>query len=213
MAAKHAQTKLKARYRSSSPESEKSERSLSVRSGRSRTSLKSGQKNNSQLVNKKTYGANSSLKKSLTKSNKRPSVYDSDTESSKIRRMNNGRSSPYRQGTSTVTANARKTVKAGMSRERSGSKGKERKTVQSPRHLRSEVESQMLTEGYHSSSDDEHSEQANKYEKYMSAMREKKQERTSRHGKGGGQPSNFQNKLQNLEEMIKRAARSTKKRE
>ena len=31
-------------------------------------------------------------------SNKKSSVYDSDTESSRMRRMNNNRSSPFRQG-------------------------------------------------------------------------------------------------------------------
>ena len=124
MAAKNAKAKLKERYRSSSPESERSERSLSVRSGRSRTSVKSGTRNNSQLYSKKNYGTTSNLKKSQNKSNRRPSVYDSDTESSKMRRMTNGRSSPYRQGSSTVTVSNRKTFKPATPKDRSGSKSK-----------------------------------------------------------------------------------------
>jgi hypothetical protein len=42
-------------------------------------------------------------------SNKKSSVYDSDTESSRMRKLNNGRSSPYRQTTN--NANPKKNPK------------------------------------------------------------------------------------------------------
>lgn len=83
---------------------------MSIKSGRSQ---KSGKSNNSkknysnlQSTNKFT-NANQNYKKY---SNKKSSVYDSDTESSRMRRLNNGRSSPYRQGSSNL-ANPKKTTK------------------------------------------------------------------------------------------------------
>ena len=42
-------------------------------------------------------------------SNKKSSVYDSDTESSRMRRLNNGRSSPFRQGASNLVNNKKNT--------------------------------------------------------------------------------------------------------
>ena len=102
-------------FRDSSPDDKRSEKSLSVRSGRSNASQKSLSK--TRNINRKTYGAlgqnsflnnsnsrlnssnprlnNSNTKKPLSR--KRSSVMDSDTESSRLRRMANGRSSPYRQ--------------------------------------------------------------------------------------------------------------------
>ena len=103
MSRKKIQPKM-TNYRDSSPDDKKSERSLSVKSGRSNNSQRSN--NKGQNINRKThnvfsnYGQNSHLNKSNSKkivSNKKSSIYDSDTESSRMRRMANSRSSPYRQ--------------------------------------------------------------------------------------------------------------------
>ena len=59
-----------------------------------RGSVKSGGSVNSR--NSKTKGVNYK--------NKNPSVYDSDTESSRMRRANNGRASPYRQSSRPSTS-------------------------------------------------------------------------------------------------------------
>ena len=95
----------------SSPEDKKSERALSIRSGRSNTSQKSLGKTRN-INSRKTYNVfpnhsqlsnlnNSNSKKKL--SNKKSSIYDSDTESSRLRRMANNRSSPYRQSAAVNT--------------------------------------------------------------------------------------------------------------
>ena len=103
MSRKKIQPKM-TNYRDSSPDDKKSERSLSVKSGRSNNSQRSN--NKGQNITRKThnvfsnYGQSSHLNKSNSKkivSNKKSSIYDSDTESSRMRRMANSRSSPYRQ--------------------------------------------------------------------------------------------------------------------
>jgi hypothetical protein len=81
---------------------------LSVKSGRSNKSGKSNtsKKNISSIIKGMQTSNNVSYKKY---SAKKISVYDSDTESSRMRRLNNGRSSPFRQGT--VNANPKKNAK------------------------------------------------------------------------------------------------------
>lgn len=88
-----------------------SRKSVSAKSEKSFTSQKSQKSNKSNLSKSKgglqTYlskpaSNNVNNKKSVTK---RSSVYDSDTESSKLRRANNSRVSPYRQ-TSKPSGNA-----------------------------------------------------------------------------------------------------------
>lgn len=126
------QRKSISNLRESSPEDKKSEKSISVKSGRSNNSQKSLTK--TRNINRKTYNVfgnqnsninNSNSKKQL--SNRKSSIYDSDTESSRLRKMANGRSSPYRQ---TNNANSKKNQPK-PSNPRSRSKSKER--VASPK--------------------------------------------------------------------------------
>lgn len=133
MASKRSnQKKSVSNLRESSPEDKKSEKSLSVKSGRSNTSQKSLSK--TRNINRKTYNVfgnqnsnihNSNSKKQL--SNRKSSIYDSDTESSRLRKMANGRSSPYRQ---TTNANNKKNQPK-PANQRSRSKSKDR--VASPK--------------------------------------------------------------------------------
>ena len=126
------QRKSISNLRESSPEDKKSEKSISVKSGRSNNSQKSLTK--TRNINRKTYNVfgnqnsninNSNSKKQL--SNRKSSIYDSDTESSRLRKMANGRSSPYRQNNN---ANSKKNQPK-PSNPRSRSKSKER--VASPK--------------------------------------------------------------------------------
>ena len=80
-------------------------------------------------------------------SNKKSSVYDSDTESSRLRKMNTGRS-PFRQSTSTVSRN-KKTSKP--INDKSRSKSKEQMTSPQVHNVTS---SQMYTEEEYYQSDD-----------------------------------------------------------
>ena len=80
-------------------------------------------------------------------SNKKSSVYDSDTESSRLRKMNTGRS-PFRQSTSTVSHN-KKTSKP--INDKSRSKSKEQMTSPQVHNVTS---SQMYTEEEYYQSDD-----------------------------------------------------------
>ena len=93
--------------------------------------MKSGRSNSSQKrltktrnINRKTYNyaqQPSNIKNSNSKrpsDKKQSSIYDSDTESSRMRRMANGRSSPYRQ---TAPSN-KKVSKVVNQRNRSKSK-------------------------------------------------------------------------------------------
>lgn len=123
--------KNNSKLRESSPDDRKSERSVSVKSGRSNTSQKNQSKG--KVVNRKTYNvfgqnpshlAHSNSKKQL--SNRKSSIYDSDTESSRMRKMANGRSSPYRQ---TAPINNKQNAKP--TTQRSRNKSKER--IASPR--------------------------------------------------------------------------------
>lgn len=95
--------------RNESPPS-RSEKDLSVKSGRSNKSGKSNtsKKNISSIIKgmQSTNNNNISYKKY---SSKKISVYDSDTESSRMRRLNNARSSPFRQGT--ANPNNKKNIK------------------------------------------------------------------------------------------------------
>lgn len=107
--------------RNLSPDSRNGDKE-SVKSGKSNQSNKSNKSNKSigkgkttqnvSHISKKTYvmsniNQNPNSKRQL--SNRKSSLYDSDTESSRMRKMNNGRSSPFRQ--STATNNQKKTVR------------------------------------------------------------------------------------------------------
>ena len=94
----------RSRLRDNSPDSKRSEKSLSVKSGRSNTSQKS--LTNTRNINKKTYNTFGKVQSNINTSNskkqpskRKSSIYDSDTESSRMRKMATGRSSPYRQTT------------------------------------------------------------------------------------------------------------------
>lgn len=72
---------------------------MSIKSGKSGKSNKSGNSKKNFNLNKNSKNSTINYKKY---SNKKSSVYDSDTESSRMRRLNNGRNSPFRQGASNV---------------------------------------------------------------------------------------------------------------
>jgi hypothetical protein len=79
-------------------------------------------------INRKTYGAYGQQQSHLTSSNskkqlsnKKPSIYDSDTESSRMRRIANGRSSPYRQMANPANKKNQKLIDQ-LNRSRSKSK-------------------------------------------------------------------------------------------
>lgn len=96
-------------YRDSSPEDKRSEKSFSVKSGKSNNSQKSLSKTrNLNRKNFNTFGQplhfNNSNSKRL-QSGRKSSVMDSDTESSRMRRMANNRSSPYRQSAAVSNKN------------------------------------------------------------------------------------------------------------
>lgn len=115
--------------RDNSSSDKNSERSLSVKSGRSNTSQKSLTKTRN-IINRKNYGTYGQQQSHLTSSNskkqlsnKKPSIYDSDTESSRMRRManGNGRNSPYRQTTNPPNKKNQNLINA-LNRSRSKSK-------------------------------------------------------------------------------------------
>lgn len=114
--------------RDNSSSDKNSERSLSVKSGRSNTSQKSLTK--TKNLNRKVYGTYGQQQSHLTSSNsrkqlsnKKPSIYDSDTESSRMRRMANGRNSPYRQTNNPANKKNQKLINE-INRSRSKSKDK-----------------------------------------------------------------------------------------
>ena len=159
-------------YRDSSPDDKKSEKSLSVKSGRSNNSQRSN--NKSKNVTRKnqnvfsTYGQYSHLNKSNSKkiiSNKKSSIYDSDTESSRMRRIANSRSSPYRQP---IILN-NKTKKVNNERSRSRSRDNER--LVTPKASVT-MESQMMTDGYPSGSSED--EDYDKIQGYLNSLKERK---------------------------------------
>lgn len=92
----------KSQVKENSPDDKRSEKSLSVKSGRSNTSQKSLGK--TRNINRKTYNTFGQVQSNLNTSNskkqpskRKSSLYDSDTESSRMRKMATGRNSPYRQ--------------------------------------------------------------------------------------------------------------------
>ena len=87
----------------------------------------------------------SNSKKQL--SNKKPSIYDSDTQSFRMRRMANGRNSPYRQ---TANPANKKNQKLVNQINKSRSKSKEKQKGATPKQ--SVVYSQIMTEDYQSDS-------------------------------------------------------------
>lgn len=117
---------------------------MSVKSGRSNKSGKSNtsKKNITSLIKNSKINSNTNLNYKKY-SNKKSSVYDSDTESSRMRRMNNARNSPFRQGTTNPNQN-KKSIKH---QERSRSKSREK--VTSPKASKI-VESQMYSEAFQS---------------------------------------------------------------
>ncbi len=107
-----------------SPQSKSEDKEMSIKSGKSNKSGNS--KKNLNPFNKNSKNSNINYKKY---SNKKSSVYDSDTESSRMRRLNNGRNSPFRQGASNVV-NKKKNTK--MNHERSRSKSKDKMLSPNP---------------------------------------------------------------------------------
>ena len=158
-------------YRDSSPDDKKSEKSLSVKSGRSNTSQKSLNKtrniNNKNIVS--NYGQFSHMNTSNSKklsNKKKTSVFDSDTESSRLRRMANSRSSPYRQS---AAVNTNKSKRPANQRSRS----KSRDIGNSPRSS-APMESQLMTDGYQSGDSSEEDSNYDKIEGYLKDLKERK---------------------------------------
>ena len=155
MASKKVSHKKPAYQVDSSPDDRKSEKALSIKSGRSNTSQKSNSKlRNNNALGRKTYNNlgqysnisnlnNSRSKLNTSKSKRQPvsgrksSIYDSDTESSRMRKLNNGRSSPFRQ---TSNRNTKPTQRPTNQRSRS----KSRERVASP-PVSYPSESQVMT--------------------------------------------------------------------
>lgn len=183
----------------------------SGRSGNSQKSQKSQSKNRNLVrKNYNTFAQNQPSNLSATKrsSKKKPSIYESDTESSRMRRMANSRSSPYRQPTSTQPIK-----KQGNSREGNINKSKSKERVVSPKP--SAAESQMLTEGYQT--DSSGGEELQRVEGYLNELKKKRagpsaKTNAGNSGSGGGAESKVQKRLQNLEELIRKTAQSTRTR-
>lgn len=96
---------------------------MSIKSGKSNRSNKSGKsltKGKTTQPNKQIYGTHNNYNLKRVSNHQKSSVYDSDTQSSRMRKMNNGRASPYRQGI--TTNNSQKKTPRKNDRSRSKSK-------------------------------------------------------------------------------------------
>ena len=134
---------------------------------------------------------NSNLNKSNSKrnlSNRKSSVMDSDTESSRMRRMANSRSSPYRQST---TVNNVKNKKP--NNQRSRSKSKERMSSPKPSLT---IESQMMTDGFQSDSSED-----SDYDKIDTYLKDLKQRKGARNTVRQKQP-NSQNSGSKIQKRL-----------
>ena len=185
------------------------ERQHSVRSIKSIKSNYSNQSKQSknQLNHHKTIGYKTKL---LPK--KRTSVMDSDTESSRLRKMSNNRASPFRQA-SNINNAAKKTPKKQLIKyedRQNRSRSKSRQKREQP----SMVTSNMMTDNYSDSSDDERMDNFLNQLKQRNHTRKDHQKNVVRKGQkrsSSKQKTAIQQKCSNLEEMIKKAARAVKK--